>query len=226
MATSRRGSVTELEYGRPSLVPVGARAGVPAPAPDAEADLASAIREAHASGVVAGRAPTRSAVRGAAGGRRDRTIGAGHDGIDKAKATAAGLLCTNTPASSISRWPNTRCCSSPPRARTLNAMSRAWRDTCGIRQWASSCKERPRDHRCGGIGRSVARIASLGMACRSRLSRPDAPPPTVLEHFVRSRMISRPPCARGFRQPHISGSRNNHHWLNRERLASLGERSC
>src|SRR5262249_16452749 len=67
-------------------------------APDAEADLAAAIREAHASYVIVGPRPYSGALYDAlpAGGATAR-FGVGHDGIDKAKATAARLLCTNTP---------------------------------------------------------------------------------------------------------------------------------
>ena len=67
-------------------------------APDAEADLASAVREAHAAHVIVGARIYSGALYDAlpAGGVIAR-FGVGHDGIDKARATAAGLLCTNTP---------------------------------------------------------------------------------------------------------------------------------
>src|SRR5262249_55012430 len=67
-------------------------------APDEEADLASAIRASQASSVIDGARSYAGPLYEVlpAGGVIAR-FGVGHDGIDKAKATAAGLLCTNTP---------------------------------------------------------------------------------------------------------------------------------
>jgi phosphoglycerate dehydrogenase-like enzyme len=56
---------------------------------------------------------------------------------------------------------------------------------------------------CGGIGRSVARIASVGYGMQVvGCSRPDAPPPAVLEHFdVVTNDFAIAGARRGFRQP-------------------------
>jgi len=67
-------------------------------APSREAELAAAVRDAGAAHAVVGGARYVEALYAAlpSGGVLAR-FGVGHDGIDKARATAAGLLCTNTP---------------------------------------------------------------------------------------------------------------------------------
>lgn len=67
-------------------------------APPSEVELAEAIRAAGARHAIVGPVAYRDGLYGAlpAGGVLAR-YGVGHDGIDKARATAAGLLCTNTP---------------------------------------------------------------------------------------------------------------------------------
>ena len=90
--------VTELEYRKAERSFLAAQGLQCLPAPDAEADLASAIREAHARYAIVGARPYAGALYEAlpSGGVIAR-FGVGHDGIDKARATEAGLLCTNTP---------------------------------------------------------------------------------------------------------------------------------
>ena len=80
---------------------------------------------------------------------------------------------------------------------------------------------------CGGIGRSVARIASLGYGMQVvGCSRPGVPPPPELEHF-RAVLNDFATAVRGadFVSLHLSASRDNLHFINRDRLAHLGERS-
>src|SRR5262252_9274073 len=90
--------VTELEYGRAEASFAAASGLECRRAPDAEAELAAAIRSTNASAVVVGARSYAGPLYDALprGGVIAR-FGVGHDGIDKAKATAAGLLCTNTP---------------------------------------------------------------------------------------------------------------------------------
>src|SRR2546421_4396031 len=90
--------VTDMEYRRAEASFASAPGLQCLPAPDAEADLASAIRDARVSAVVVGARTYSGPLYEAlpAGGVIAR-FGVGHDGIDKRKATAAGLLCTNTP---------------------------------------------------------------------------------------------------------------------------------
>ena len=69
------------------------------PAPADEAALVQAIAESGARHVIVGGQPYRDALytalpRGSVIAR----FGVGHEWVDKAKATASGLLCTNTPS--------------------------------------------------------------------------------------------------------------------------------
>jgi phosphoglycerate dehydrogenase-like enzyme len=80
---------------------------------------------------------------------------------------------------------------------------------------------------CGSIGRSVARIASLGygmgvVGC----SRPDVPPLAELEPF-RVVLNDFPIAVRhaDFVSLHMSATRDNIHFINRDRLAHLSERT-
>ena len=81
----------EPVFGRASEVRCGA-------APADEQQLAAAVRHARAHAAIVGVQPYRDALYAALprGGVIAR-FGVGHDGIDKAQATRAGILCTNTP---------------------------------------------------------------------------------------------------------------------------------
>src|SRR5205809_7544094 len=96
MANSRpRVLVTETEYRKAEACFLSAAGLECLRAPDAEADLAPAIGEAHAAHVIVGPRIYSGALYEALpeGGVIAR-FGVGHEGIDKAKATVAGLLCT------------------------------------------------------------------------------------------------------------------------------------
>src|SRR5215470_11677265 len=90
--------VTALEYRKAEPTFSWAPGRRCLPAPDEEVGLARAIRDAGAAAAIVGARVYAGALYNAlpAGGVIAR-FGVGHDGIDKAKATAAGLLCTNTP---------------------------------------------------------------------------------------------------------------------------------
>ena len=90
-------------------------------------------------------------------------FGVGHDGIDKARATEAGLLCTNTPGVLNQSVAEHTMLLIAAAARTLIPMStsmaqRAWDPVMGVELQGKTLAIIG----CGGIGRSVARIASLG----------------------------------------------------------------
>src|SRR5215470_10819892 len=90
--------VTELEYRKAERSFSSTEGLECVRAPEEEAALAGAIRETRASYVIVGPRTYAGALYEAlpAGGVIAR-FGVGHDGIDKARATAARLLCTNTP---------------------------------------------------------------------------------------------------------------------------------
>jgi phosphoglycerate dehydrogenase-like enzyme len=80
---------------------------------------------------------------------------------------------------------------------------------------------------CGGIGRSVARIASLGYGMQVvGCSRPGASPPAPLEHF-HAVVNDFSTAVRGasFVSLHMSASGDNAQFVNRERLPQLDERA-
>ena len=230
MANSRpRVLVTESEYRKAEACFSSAPGLECLRAPDAEADLASAVREAHAPYVVVGPRTYSGALYEAlqAGGVIAR-FGVGHDGIDKARATEAGILCTNTPGVLNQSVAEHTMLLVATAARALIAAStsmaqHAWNPVMGVELQGKTLAIIG----CGVIGRSVARMATLGFGMQVvGCSRPDAPPPTVPEHFgeVTNDFAT---AVRGadFVSLHMSASRDNRHWLNRERLASLGERS-
>ena len=198
-------------------------------APDIEADLAAAVREAQASHVVVGAKLYAGALYDSLqAGSVIARFGVGHDGIDKARATRAGLLCTNTPGVLNQSVAEHTMLLVAAAARTLIPMStgmtqRAWSPVIGAELHGKTLAIIG----CGGIGRSVARIASLGYGMRVvGCTRPDAPPPIALEHFqavVNDFAIAVRDA--DFVSLHLSASRDNLHFVNRDRLAHLGERT-
>jgi phosphoglycerate dehydrogenase-like enzyme len=90
--------VTEPEFVRPGTV-FGARADIVCHvAPPDEASVADAVRASGARHAIVGPRPYRGALYDALGRRSVLArFGVGYDGIDLARATAAGILCTNTP---------------------------------------------------------------------------------------------------------------------------------
>ena len=220
--------VTDAEYRKADAAFVSAPGLECLRAPDAEADLASAIREAHAAHVIVGARIYSSALYEAlpAGGVIAR-FGVGHDGIDKAKASAAGLLCTNTPGVLNQSVAELTMLLVGAAARVVAT------STLMVRQvWDPAVGEELQGKTlavigCGGIGRAVARIASLGYGMRVvGCSRPDVPPPAALEHFdVVVNDFAIAVRQADFVSLHLSPSRSNDRWINRERLAHFGERS-
>jgi phosphoglycerate dehydrogenase-like enzyme len=230
MAHSRpRVLVTESEYRKAEACFLAAPGLECLRAPDTEADLAVAIHEARAPYVVVGPRTYSGALYEALqpGGVIAR-FGVGHDGIDKAKATQAGLLVTNTPGVLNQSVAEHTMLLVAAVARPLISMSTSmarnvWDPTIGSELQGKTLAIIG----CGGIGRSVARIASLGYGMQVvGCSRPDVPPPAALEHFS----LVTNDFATAVRHAdvvslHMSASRDNVRWIDRERLANLGEHS-
>jgi len=230
MATAKQTVlVTELEYWKAEASFVSAHELDCRRAPDDESDLAAAIRDAHASSVIVGsRTYTGPLYEALPPGGVIARFGVGHDSIDKAKATAAGLLCTNTPGvlnQSVAEHTMLLVAAAARRVIAVSTgMTRhVWKPAIGEELQGKTLAIIG----CGGIGRAVARIASLGYGMRVvGCTRPDVPAPTALEHFA--------PMTNDFESAvrdadfvslHMSAGRETFHWLNRERLASLNQRS-
>jgi lactate dehydrogenase-like 2-hydroxyacid dehydrogenase len=156
-------------------------------APDAEEELASAIRESGARYVIVGNRKYSGPLYDAmpAGGVIAR-LGVGHDGIDKKLATAAGVLCTNTPGvldQSVAEHAMLLIAAAArqliPALAAMN--TEAWTSPAGRDLYG----KRLAIVGCGGIGRALARIATVGYGMRAiGCTRPGAPPPASLEHFA------------------------------------------
>ena len=230
MANARlRVLVTESEYRKAEARFLSASGLECLRAPDVEADLASAIREAHPSHVVVGPGIYSAALYDSLqAGSVIARFGVGHDGIDKARATEAGLLCTNTPGVLNQSVAEHTMLLIAAAARTLvgaarSMAQRAWAPVTGVELQGKTLAIIG----CGGIGRSVARIASLGYGMQVvGCSRPGVPPPAELEHF-RAVLNDFATAVRGadYVSLHLSAIRDNRHFVNRDRLAHLGERT-
>ena len=229
MAAARRVVlVTRVEYQKAEVVFQAEPALQCEPAPDEESDLAAAVRSRHASHVVVGARPYAGALYDAlpAGGVIAR-FGVGHDGIDKARATSARLLCTNTPGVLNQSVAEHTMLLVGAAARVLVAMSaamvrHAWDPVVGAELEGKTLAIVG----CGAIGRAVARIASAGYGMQVvGCCRPDAAP-AALPHFgVVTNDVAAAVRNADFVSLHMSASADNVHWLNRERLEWFGERT-
>ena len=152
-------------------------------APDDEADLAAALRETPAAYVIVGPRPYAGPLYDALpqGGVIAR-FGVGHDNIDKRKATAAGLLCTNTPGvlnQSVAEHTMllVAAAARPLLSTSANMTRHVWDPAPGVELQGKTLAIVG----CGGIGRAVARIAALGYGMHVvGCSRPGVPPPAAL----------------------------------------------
>jgi lactate dehydrogenase-like 2-hydroxyacid dehydrogenase len=221
--------VTSTEYTKAEAVFRAESALQCVSAPDSEMDLAHAIRDTRASHVVVGSRRYEGPLYDAlpAGGVIAR-FGVGHDGVDKVKATAAGLLCTNTPGVLNQSVAEHTMLLIGAAARALITMAvgvarRGWDQRMGAELEGKTLAIVG----CGGIGCAVARIASAGYGMEVvGCCRPDAPAPAALPHFREVTNDFAAAVRRAdFVSLHMSASRDNLHWLNRERLALLGERA-
>src|SRR5580765_6837142 len=221
--------VTESEYRKAEPSFVSAPGLECLRAPDDEADLAAALRETPATSVIVGPRPYLGPLYDALpqGGGIAR-FGAGHDNIDKRKATAAGLLCTNTRGvlnQSVAEHTMllVAAAARPLLSTSANMTRHVWDPAPGVERQGQT----PAIVGCGGIGRAVARIAALGYGMRVVCcSRPGVPPPAAPEHVdaitndfaIAARQAD-------FVSLHMTASPENVHFINRERLTHLGGRT-
>ncbi len=195
--------------------------------PEAEADLVAAIAATGARHVIVSHVPYRQALYDALprGGVLAR-FGVGHDNIDKARATAAGLLCTNTPGVLDQSVAEVTMMLIGLAARRLDRLAAAMR----AGQWAPETGTELEGRTllivgCGRIGQATGRIAARGFGMRVvgyRRPRPGGsvePPPAdfaaVTDDFARAARDA------DFVSLHIPASPENARFLNAERLGLL-----
>jgi phosphoglycerate dehydrogenase-like enzyme len=190
--------------------------------PAAEDALSEAVIEHKARAVVVGSSPYRGRIYAALGpGGVLARFGVGYDNVDLAKATEAGVLCTNTPdvlQQSVAEL-------------TMTMIGAAARHVFALATAVQGGSWSPREGTelegrtlaligCGAIAQAVARIASAGFGMRvvgyARSARP-AP-----EH-VAAVTTDFTEAVRGadFVSLHIPSSPENVRFLSRERLAQL-----
>ena len=159
--------VTEPEFRRAEAV-FAASALRCVSAPPVERELADAIRTTGARHAILGPFVYQDALYAAlpAGGVLAR-YGVGHDGIDKARATRAGLLCTNTPGVLHQSVAELTLLLILAAARHFEAVagdmrSGQWRPRPGVELQGKTLAVIG----CGIIGRATARIAKAGFGMR------------------------------------------------------------
>jgi phosphoglycerate dehydrogenase-like enzyme len=184
------------------------------PAPDAEKGMADAVRMHGARCVVLGPLPYRDGLYAALprGGVIAR-FGVGHDGIDKAKATRAGLLCANTPGvlhDSVAEFAMLLILAA---ARHLPAMvggmaAGVWRPESGTELKGRTLAVIG----CGLIGGALVRIAGEGFGMKIAIAR---------------RADEFPGAVRGadFVSLHIPATPSNARFIDEKRLQMLESRA-
>ena len=197
-------------------------------APDDEAGLVRAIEESSAAHAILGHQKYQDALyRAFPRGRVLARFGVGHDGLDKVKATGAGLLCTNTPGTLDDSVAELTMLMIGAAARHLvehaNAMTRGeWRPILGTELRGRTLAIVG----CGRIGSTLARIASAGFGMRvvgytraSGLAHEPAHYAELTPDFARA------VGAADFVSLHIAATPENVHFIDAARLAMLPPRA-
>jgi phosphoglycerate dehydrogenase-like enzyme len=221
--------VTDPEYRKVEQSFIAAHGLECVPAPEIEQELATAIRDSKSRYVIVGNRKYSGPLYDAmpAGGVIAR-LGVGHDGIDKEQATAASVLCTNTPGvldQSVAEHTMLLIAAAARRfVPALASMSSGvWNAQVGVDVHGKTLAIVG----CGGIGRAVARVAALGYGMRVvGCTRASAPAPAAIEHFhFVTNDFSAAVHDADFVTLHMPASRENIGFLNRERLACLNNRT-
>ena len=221
--------VTEPEYRKGEDRFIAARGLDCRSAPAAEDDLAAVVRDLNVRYVIVGGRPYTGPLYDAlpAGGVVAR-FGVGHDGIDKTRATARGVLCTNTPSVLDQSVAEHAMLLVAAAARKLTGAL----ESMASGRWVSSAGQDLQGKTiavigCGGIGRALARIAALGYGMRVvGCTRPDAPAPRAIDHFA---LVTNDFGAAvrdaDFVSLHMPAKPENAGFINGERLAQINPRA-
>jgi phosphoglycerate dehydrogenase-like enzyme len=217
--------VTEPEFRRAEAVFRSAPDFDCVAAPDDERELAAAVVRTGARYVIAGPRRYQSALYDAMprGGVIAR-FGVGIDGLDLPKATAAGILCTNTPGVLDQSVAELTMLLIAAAARHLVSMAAGmagerWTPSQGLELQGRTLAIVG----CGRIGRAVARIATRGfgmrvIGCRRASSRVDAAAEdfaAVVDDFAAAVHDA------DFVSLHIPAAPENVRYVNADRLARL-----
>jgi phosphoglycerate dehydrogenase-like enzyme len=219
--------VTRPEFIRGEPVFASATAVTCVVAPSDENDLARAVAEHQARHVVVGGQPYRDALYSSlAAGNVLARYGVGHDGIDKVRATNAGILCTNTPAvldQSVAELVMLMISAAARRLLTIGAAMREgiWAPRPGVELRGKTLTIVG----AGRIGRAVARIASRGYEMRVIGCRRSGTAPKAVDDAFDLETDDFHAAVReaDFVSLHMPATPENRHFVNRERLAALRE---
>jgi phosphoglycerate dehydrogenase-like enzyme len=218
--------ITEAEYHRAERTYLSESRVRVVVAPAAEEPLASAIRQAGARHAIVGGKPYVGPLYAALprGGVLAR-FGVGHDGIDKAAATATGVLCTNTPAvldQSVAEFTMALIVGAARRLPAMDAAMRngSWAPREGIELSGKTLVVVG----CGRIGRAVARIAGKGFGMRVvglARSTSQAPITGDADFAEITTDVARAFGMADFLTLHMPSAPENRHYINARTLAWL-----
>ena len=218
--------VTEIEYRKAESAFVDTPRMTFVSAPNEEAPLAAAVRETGASGVIVGPQPYNSDLyRALLPGSILARFGVGHDGIDKAKATAAGILCTNTPGTMVDSVAELTIALLLAASRRLLPMATEMRSGVWNQQLGFEVNgARLAVIGAGLIGRRVAVMASAGFDMRVTLCDRSVHRKATYEVPGVSVVATYDEAVDGadFVSMHIPGTEENRNFLDSKRLGKLG----
>lgn len=187
--------------------------------------LAAEIRRTGARYVVVGGALYKGALYEALprGGVVAR-FGVGHDGIDKSKATEAGVLCTNTPSvldQSVAELTMAMIVGAARHVPRSAAEMREgiWKQHVGLELDGKTLAVIG----CGRIGQAVGRIASLGFGMRiAGYRRPSSRDTSLPPHFERvSSDFASVVGGASFVSLHMPASAENAQFMSADRIARM-----
>jgi lactate dehydrogenase-like 2-hydroxyacid dehydrogenase len=223
--------ITESEYQKAQAIFDETTGMAFVPVSDDEPALSDAIRRTGTRFAIIGHQPYVDELYRAvpAGGLLAR-FGVGHDGVDKAKATAAGIFCTNTPDTLVDSVAEHTIALLLAFSRKLvpmaTAMSRG--------NWTPQLGLEVRGRRLaiigvGAIGLRTAKIASVGLGMAVVVcGRAESTRPAHLEDsgigFTRN--LDETLRDSEFISVHIPGTKENFHFLDRRRLDALQTTTC
>lgn len=221
--------VTQPEFIRPGTLFATHPTVVCHVAPPDEAGLAAAIAATGARHAIVGPRPYRDEIYAALGpGSVLARFGVGYDGLDLARATAAGILCTNTPGVLDQSVAELSMMFVAAAARHVVSLHRSMtRGEWAPRGGTELAGKTLAIIGSGRIGAATARIAA-GFSMRvvgCRRSAVDGPPPpgSGFERITTS--FPDAVAEADFVCLLIPGSPENRHFLDRERLALLPRRA-